>query len=521
MRYKQRIKELKENLETRLVSEGSERGTVEAELKALQTRHKDVEEKLKRAKNELEREQQNSKRAIEPKELLAVQSELEVLQGEIKGLRQTVSSLEAEKTALRDETTTLESRLQDHIEKSAANQTLETSHTAEKGKLEKELSSLRTELKSIREESTTKITALENDLTYSRQRLTSTQTALSELRAAAPVAIPPARPQVEADLRADVAKEIAARKKLERDYFKFVADSDEKQALLKSKLDSARAKVSALKAANAEAAAAATTAPLMTMDDLSHTIKRPRKEAPKTSDFSLTPFFTKHAVVTTDSPLSPSAHVVGEDATVGGDETTIVDRSMRVERNIRIPSAIESTEPTRLLLAGAARKRKAPAKAAPPPPPAGIPEESSGEESLLKPQPKKKRAKKVPEKAPESTRIFASSPEKDDPKPKPARKNSIAQPTSIFDEDPPANKPAPKKRKRPAAAPVRAFREDDGTGRLVVAGDSAEASDVGGLTLRAPVTGVFTKEISPPKKRPEVLKRFFAGGKKIQGREAA
>lgn len=614
IRYKQRIKELEVKLQAQQIIEGSEKNLVEAELEALRTRYKAIEEKLKCSKSELEQERKNSERAIEPKELQNVQNEVATLLRENRELRQTVSSLEAERISLQGEITTLQTRLQNqaqefvanHARESTAekrelekelsrlraeltstqkestqNQTLKASNTAEKKELqkelsrlrvelklaqnefsanktleasnaaekkelekqllnlraelksalkesaenlthdasssaekkdlEKELSRLRTELKSAQKASTTQIVALENELSSSKKLLTSTQKTVTELRNTAPTSIVS---NVEADLKADVAKEIAARKKLEKDFYKFVSDSDEKHALLKSKLDASRAKLAALRAAtNTVVAPVAPMVPLMTMDDLSHSVKRPRKEGPKTSDFSLTPFFKKHAVVTTGSPLSPSAVVVGGDATVGGDDTTIIDRSMRAERSILIPSAIESTEPTRLLLAGANRKRKLPSK--PVPAAAPILEEESEEEVPLKLQPKKKRAKKVLEKAaPEPVHIF-DTPAKDEPKPK-AKKQHVP-PTSIFDDDPPATKAVPKKRRRPVGL-TQAFREDDGTGRLVLAGDSADAPGGAGLTLRPPVTGVFTKEISPPKKRPEVLKQFFAGKKKIQGR---
>lgn len=609
IRYQQRIAELEQKLQAQLVSGGSEKSVVEAELGVLQTRYKAIEEKLKWSKNELEQERKNSERAIEPGKLQAVQDEVATLLRENRELRQTVSSLETERASLRSEITSLQTRLKDQAEESTANHTREATNTAERRELERELSRLRTELdstqkdsvlkasntvekkelekelsrlqielkfaqkeasanksleisnatekkelekqlsrlraelksalkesadnlthdasnsankkefekelsrlraelKSVQRESTAQITALENDLTNSRKLLTSSQNTLSELRAGAPTSI---LSNTEADLKADVAKEIAARKKLEKDFYTFVSGSDEKYAVLKSKLEASRAKLSALRAATGtNTAPVAPMVPLMTLDDLSRSVKRPRKEGPKTSDLSLTPFFNKHAVVTTGSPLSPSAVVVGEDTT--GDDTTIVDRSMRAERSILIPSAIESSEPTRLLLVGANRKRKLPVKAAPPPPPAPIPEEESEEEAPQKPQPKKKRAKKAPEKAaPELVNIF-DTPVKDESKPKPAKKNM--PPRSIFDEDPPAARPVPKKRRRPVGS-TQAFREDDGTGRLVLAGSSADAPGGAGLILRPPVSGVFTKEISPPKKRPEVLKRLFA--KKIQG----
>lgn len=612
IRYKQRITELEQKLQAQLISGGSEKGVVEAELEVLQTRYKAIEEKLKWSKNELEQERKNSERAIEPGKLQAVQDEVATLLRENRELRQTVSSLEAERVSLRSEITSLQTRLNNQAEESTANHTREATNTAERRELEKELSRLRaelnstqkdsaleasntadkkelekelsrlrielkfaqketsanksleisnatekkelekqlsrlrtelksalkesadnlthdasnsankkefekelsrlrTELKSVQKESTAQITTLENDLANSRKLLNSSQNSLAGLRAGAPTAIPS---NAEADLKADVAKEIAARKKLEKDFYKFVSDSDEKYAALKSKLDASRAKLSALRAATGtNTAPVAPMVPLMTLDDLSRSVKRPRKEGPKTSDLSLTPFFNKHAVVTTGSPLSPSAVIVGEDTT--GDDTTIVDRSMRAERSILIPSAIESSEPTRLLLVGANRKRKLPVKAAPPPP-APIPEEESEEEAPQKPQPKKKRAKKAPEKtAPELVNIF-DTPVKDESKPKPVKKNM--PPKSIFDEDQPATRPVPKKRRRPVGL-AQAFREDDGTGRLVLAGSSADAPGGAGLTLRPPVAGVFTKEISPPKKRPEVLKRFFA--KKIQGPKGA
>lgn len=578
LRCKRRNKELEAKLQTQLISKGSEKGIVEAELEALKSRYKAIDEKLKWTRNELEQERKRSENAIEPGELSAAKDEVAVLQREIKTLQIRLQDQATESTANQTRETAEKKELEKELSrlqaehKSAKNDftAQTTTYSAEKKELEKQLSQLRTEMKSAHKEpsvdqsqeakndelekqllrlrtehksaqkestaekkelegqlsrlrtehrsaqnqSTAQITTLENNLLHTQDLLKTAQTTISRLQATAPI---PLSVAAEADLKADVAKEIAARKKLEKDFYKFVSDSDEKHALLKSKLDAARAKLKAANAINAASAAnvapVAPTVPLMTMDDLSHSVKRPRKEAPKTSDLSLTPFFAKTAVVTTNSPLTPSAVVVGEDGTVAGDNT-MIDRSMRAERSIRIPSAIESTEPTRLLLAGANRKRKLPAKAASPPP-AAIPEESSEEEAPRKPQPKKKRAKKAPEKAvPEPVHIF-DTPVKEEPKAKPTKKN--AAPTSIFDDVPLATKAAPKKRKRPVGS-TQAFREDDGTGRLVLAGDSGEASGGSGLTLRPPVTGVFTKEISPPKKRPDVLKRFFAGGKKIQGR---
>lgn len=541
---------------------------MEAELEALKSRYKAIDEELMWTRNELKQERKHSENAIEPGELSAAKDEVAALQREIEILQTRLQNQATEstvnqtrETAKRKELEKELSRLQAELESAKNDLTAQTTtYSAEKKELEKQLSQLQTEMKSAHKErsvnqpqkgkndeletqllqsaqeestaekkelegqlshlraehesaqnqSTAQITTLENNLIHTQDLLKTAQTTISRLQAAAPI---PLSVVAEADLKADVAKEIAARKKLEKDFYQFVSDSDEKHALVKSKLDAARARIKAMSHAvhAANVAPVAPTAPLMTMDDLSHSVKRPRREAPKTSDFSLTPFFTKTAVVTTDSPLSPSAVAMGEDATVAGDDT-MIDRSMRAERSIRIPSAIESTEPTRLLLAGASRKRKPPVKAATPPLPAAIP---SDDEAPRKPQPKKKRAKKMPAKvapiAPEAVHIF-DTPVKEEPKAKPTKKNAA----SIFDDIPAATKPAPKKRKRLVGS-TQAFRDDDGTGRLVLAGDSGEASGGSGLTLRPPVTGVFTKEISPPKQRPEVLRQFFSGRNKIQG----
>lgn len=615
-RYTKRISELEEKLQAQLISEGSEMGAVQAELEALSSRYKAVEEKLRSTKNELEQECKKSASAIAPEKLLATQNEVSTLQKENGGLSQMVSSLEAEKTTLQGEISNLQTRLQDQATKSAANQTREATNTAERRELEDELSLLRIELKSAQQESAdsralgaentdqknelerelsrlrielksaqnayttaleasggsekqlshlrtefktesttdpelenllsrlhielestkyksnARITLLENNLADTQRVLAAAEATLTELRGAPK----PDASAIEIDLKADIAVHFATQKRLQDDFFTYVSNADERMAQQRLKFDAMRAKLNALRADVAAGTArvepVAPVVPRMTMDDLGNSVRRPRKEAPKMSDLSLTPFFTKHAVVTTNSPLSPSAVVVGEDTAGDGDDT-MIDRSMRIERSILIPSVIESSEPTRLLLAGANRKRKHLVKAAQS---TAIPEESDEEEALPKPKPKKrtrkvpeeseeeeappkpqpkKRAKKVPEKAaPEPAHIF-DTPIKE--KVKPTKK--MAPPTSIFDDEPLTTKPVPKKRKRPVG-PSPAFREDDGTGRLVLAGDSAEPSSGSGLTLRPPVQGVFTKEISPPKKRPEVLKRFFAGGKKIQGRGA-
>lgn len=512
-------------LQTRLQNQAQESVANHSRESTNSAEKRELERELSRLRAELASTQKEStqnqtlkasntaeKKELE-KELSRLRVELKLAQNEFSANKTLAASNAVEKKELEKQLSNLRAELKSALKESAENLTHDTSNSAEKKDLEKELSRLRTELKSAQKASTTQIASLENELSNSKKLLNSTQKTVAELRTTAPTSIVS---NAEADLKADVAKEIAARKKLEKDFYNFVSDSDEKHALLKSKLDASRAKLAALRAAtNTVVAPVAPMVPLMTMDDLSHSVKRPRKEGPKTSDFSLTPFFKKHAVVTTGSPLSPSAVVVGDDATLGGDDTTIVDRSMRAERSILIPSAIESTEPTRLLLAGATRKRKLPSKPAPAPAPAPIPEEESEEEAPHKPQPKKKRAKKVPGKAvPEPVHIF-DTPAKDEPKAK-GKKNM--PPTSIFDDDPPVAKAVPKKRRRPVGL-TQAFREDDGTGRLVLAGDSADAPGGAGLTtLRPPVSGVFTKEISPPKKRPEVLRQFFAGKKKIQGR---
>jgi hypothetical protein len=68
------------------------------------------------------------------------------------------------------------------------------------------------------------------------------------------------------------------------------------------------------------------------------------------------------------------------------------------------------------------------------------------------------------------------------------------------------------------------FDEDDGTGRLLL-NNLGESQDPpvprksptlfpSGSTLLIPSVSAFNAEFSPPKRRPEALKKLFAGGKK-------
>lgn len=527
VRYKERNKELEEKLQTRLASEGSERGVLVAELEELRNQGRALEEKIKLLENELDAERKkssdmNPKLATQRDELVAAQKELAKLKEENKGLKEEnkemeeeTITLQADKAAQKDEITSLKTRLQDHVDRLqkaiTAKKSLEAEHRAERDALIKELHVLRTELEDAEasakraahqayksavqqaEQAAGARAELEKEISALRAELTETRATVSRIQASPSTSDPN---QNLLALQSALTAEKAARAALEKELATQTRDWGYKEELYKATLDRTQAKLAksvAAKKITATFTAPATKIPItdnpkkrpaprvLPLDDDDDKVKRPRQERPATSDFSLTPFFTKHAVVTTDSPLTPSVGAPGDDTMI------------RAERSMVMPAAIESSEPTRLLLAGTNRKRKAPKAAAAAPAAAPIEEE----EAEVAPEPKAKPKAK--------------------PRAKKAEKEVDTILPGIFDSPSADAVPVPvKKRKKPVvpvAQRMNAFREDDGTGKIVVAtGESGErGAAAAGLAVR---TGVFTKEISPAKKRPEVLKSWFPGGKK-------
>lgn len=344
-----------------------------------------------------------------------------------------------------------------------------------------------------------------------------------------------------AELRASLEKEAKFREKIEREYARLKEDHEAKLEILEKQLEASRVKAKKIEeAASKPAVSKSTTTKVpidnprkrpaanpLTMDDLENSVKRPRnKQATKESEFSITPFLKRQALV------------VEGDSTTAGDATAAPDESSMGgagEKSIMIPSVIDSKQPARLLFAGAGRKKK-PTKAstaileemeeAPVPEPepeaallpmlAQLQEEDNYEEEdsmLMVSAPIIAKAK-AKGKAPAKPRGKAAAKPAAAAKAKPAKpRNALldSSPVAPPPEKPVAKKAAPKPRKKAAAeTSLRGIKpasfDDDGTGRIQLNFD--DASQPNKVPSLVPKVGAFNKEISPPKRRPTGMKLF-------------
>lgn len=312
-----------------------------------------------------------------------------------------------------------------------------------------------------------------------------------------------------AEMKAALKKETKAKEKAEKDLAKSKEDWEARHKVLEAKLESARNKAKASSSAATTAAATIPTKvpidkPLkrqaLTMEDLEHSAKRQRKTPPKTSEFSMTPFLKRQVSgMVSTSPAIPKGDANNATERVPPGEPDAE------EQNATAPAVVEGKAPTKILLAGANRKKKA---AKP-----NIPAGEGPKQHLASPPPLK------PISPPKGTLSLLSSPSPPPPSQSPER-------------------PKAKHRKRRAAAQSTGeasfysrgikptvFDEDDGSGRLLL-NNLGESQDppiprkspqslfAGGSTLLIPSVSAFNAEFSPPKRRPEALKKLFAGGAK-------
>jgi len=258
----------------------------------------------------------------------------------------------------------------------------------------------------------------------------------------------------------------------------------------------------------------------LTMEDLASSEKKPRRKesTTKTSEFSVTPFLKRQAQQS-DTSTSRAASAAPDTSIAVENETTIDKQAG--ERSAIDSSFIDGSKPRRSLFAGANRKKKAPTA-----PPVRIPEEPEEEESRPAPATDSELADdslleiKVPKARPKPhaktkgkavstgpvviSTLLLSSPERHD------------EPVSL-----PKVPVGKKKRKKPPGETsflgIRpTVFDDDGSGRLNLNLDdgSQETQAAAGLAgqppLLLPKFGAFNRELSPPKRRPEALKKMFA-----------
>lgn len=314
-------------------------------------------------------------------------------------------------------------------------------------------------------------------------------------------------------LSSALKQETKAREKAQKELAKAQEDWEAKHKGLEAKLETTQKKLKAARTTkvpveNPRKRGTGSSAHL-TMQDLERSAKRPRqKTPPKASDFSLTPFLKKQAQVIADSPDNSRT----DDARATGEESIQDDAG---DRSIMVPAVIESTNPTRLLLAGAGRRTKLSTRPEAVPeaeeapssrPPSEAEDEEIEEDSILMAPPPKVKAKA---KAKSTT-----------------AKKTTATETSILSslaeaKKEAASKPKKKTKKQNGETSFMGgirptlFNDDDGTGRLEVILDDASQEPRGKGRLKLPPSNAtaFTKEISPPKKRPDALKKFQIGKK--------
>lgn len=604
----ERSKELEERLKGRLLEEGTAQGALAAEVEKLKgkcaeldkenaelreaalkkaekvaevvedyKKLKDEHKKLRASVKDVERELKTQAAAVD-----SLNQENEANKGTIKALttehEQAIKKLKSTHAAalkaaaspeeivearatietLKDELQTLKVKLQDHVDRLAKSL---TSKAATKAALESELATLRLELDDA--QSTTQ-KAVDDATRAAKKEIASLEKQLASLRTDLDAArkAPPPPAAKDKDTVAALKRETKLREKAESE----LAELSGQYTALTTKLTSA---TSLLESTRAKLAATKTKKvtlpetdnkkrPGFTMEDLEQSTKRVRKEGPKVSDFSITPFLRKTVPVVgaaasgSEDPATPT--MAGADTIAEMDAT---------EQSVLLPAVVESKEPTRLLLAGAARKRKIAAE------PAVEEEEEeaqSPEPELVKVRPKAKGKKaaaagKVVEKVVEKELGIFDSPSSI---PVPVKPVAAAKPKKTAAEKKEkvsGKEKALEKEKAPEKAPAATekkaaaegkkpgkgkgkgkgimptvFDEDDGTGRLVMnnfgtqdqppLGGPAAAGGGGGASKKVmpavggdsglmlvPVVSAFNRDISPAKKRPDALKKLFAGKK--------
>ncbi|KAL7270049.1 hypothetical protein RUND412_007246 [Rhizina undulata] len=575
-RTKERVKALEEHVRTieahdktssaRLAFENS---ALSLKMSELQIEHAELQQRLRMFQTKLEEASAKkldaeSKVMTQMEEIVSLQNEVKALKGSQDDRLKKVEDIERKRMAemqdlereLESSTSKLESLMK---ELKSVKQNLLSS--------KEELETVTNELKTVKQElsaSKEKYESLEKEL----ESKTETIKKFSDIAGSKDESTKRTTQEL-FELRASLKRETKAKVKAESTLEKAKEDHEAQIAALESKLENMRTKLKSSSELNG--AKVAFENPLkrpmeqaLTLEDLEHTVKKPRKKTPpRTSSFSITPFLKKQVqVLPSTSPETPRYETSGE-------QTTFEDAD---EKSIMVPSVVESKEPTRILLAGVTRKKKS-KPTEPIPPLEEEPEEEGDSLPVSNPPIKSKgkgrtaasKSKTVRENSLELEGLEEPEPElpvtkpegkapasKPKPKPKPKKPQASLELEGVLSEQDkdeslkeiergkPLEKEKPKRRrKRPTETGIKPtiFGDDDGTGRLtldidadsqpkskaasksrkapakaVVGNKLADVMD--GADMLAPVVSAFNKDFSPAKKRPDALRKLFGAGKK-------